>query len=309
MDTRLDLFTMLGLAPGDAHIIRNAGGLATDDAIRSLSASQRLLGTEEIVVLMHENCGLHGASEDEFAAALAADGILPTWRLGAFQDLEGTLRDSLARLRASPELPHRDRDPRPGLRPRDREPAGGRRPPSRGGQLGCDASHARGHFPSTRGGDARGATPAGAPVAHRRGGPDRAQRGVRVGPPHLPRARPDRARLHDRARVRRPGGGSRRPGQARVGRRPCAGLLPDRRRRLLLLPPGPVPPLCELANLRPWGRARVVAGNPGRDGPDPQCRPRPAPRARGHEPGGGAVRRRRDGHRVPRDPGKRHAAG
>ena len=108
MDTRLDLFTMLGLEPGDAHIIRNAGGLATDDAIRSLSASQRLLGTEEIVVLMHENCGLHGASEDEFAAALAADGILPTWRLGAFQDLDGTLRDSLSRLRASPELPHRD---------------------------------------------------------------------------------------------------------------------------------------------------------------------------------------------------------
>ncbi|HUH79799.1 MAG TPA: carbonic anhydrase [Solirubrobacteraceae bacterium] len=109
MDTRLDLFTMLGLRPGDAHIIRNAGGLATDDAVRSLSASQRLLGTEEIVVLMHEGCGLHGASEDEFASALAADGILPTWRLGAFQNLDGTLRDNLARLRSSPELPHRDR--------------------------------------------------------------------------------------------------------------------------------------------------------------------------------------------------------
>jgi len=109
MDTRLDLFTMLGLRPGDAHIIRNAGGLATDDAIRSLSASQRLLGTEEIVVLMHEGCGLHGASEDEFASALAADGVLPTWRLGAFQDLDATLRDSLAQLRSSPELLHRDR--------------------------------------------------------------------------------------------------------------------------------------------------------------------------------------------------------
>jgi carbonic anhydrase len=109
MDTRLDLFSMLGLAPGDAHIIRNAGGLATDDAVRSLSASQRLLGTEEIVVLMHEGCGLHGASEDEFASALAADGILPSWRLGAFQDLDATLRDSLARLRSSPELPYRDR--------------------------------------------------------------------------------------------------------------------------------------------------------------------------------------------------------
>ena len=131
MDTRLDLFTMLGLAPGDAHIIRNAGGLATDDAIRSLSASQRLLGTEEIVVLMHEGCGLKGASEDEYAAALAADGVLPSWRLGAFEDLDATLRDSLARLRSSPELPHRDRirgfvfDPETGaLREVDEHPQG-----------------------------------------------------------------------------------------------------------------------------------------------------------------------------------------
>src|SRR5246127_292166 len=74
MDTRIDLFPMLGIERGDAHIIRNAGGLATDDAIRSLSISQRLLGTEEIVVVMHEGCGLLGASEDEFALALAADG-------------------------------------------------------------------------------------------------------------------------------------------------------------------------------------------------------------------------------------------
>jgi carbonic anhydrase len=108
MDTRIDLFPMLGIQRGDAHIIRNAGGLATDDAIRSLSISQRLLGTEDIVVVMHDNCGLSGASEDEFAAALAADGVLPSWRLGAFTDVEATLRDSLARLRSSPELPHRD---------------------------------------------------------------------------------------------------------------------------------------------------------------------------------------------------------
>jgi carbonic anhydrase len=108
MDTRIDLFPMLGLERGDAHIIRNAGGLATDDAIRSLSASQRLLGTEEIVVVMHEGCGLHGTSEDEFARALAADGVIPTWRLGAFDDLETALRQSLARLRSSRELPARD---------------------------------------------------------------------------------------------------------------------------------------------------------------------------------------------------------
>ncbi len=109
MDTRIDLFPMLGLQRGDAHIIRNAGGLPTDDAIRSLSASQRLLDTDEIVVVMHEGCGLHNASEDEFAQKLRADGVLPTWRLGAFDDLDSTLRHSLARLRASRELVHRDR--------------------------------------------------------------------------------------------------------------------------------------------------------------------------------------------------------
>jgi carbonic anhydrase len=99
---------MLGLQRGDAHIIRNAGGLVTDDAIRSLAASQRLLGTDEIVVVMHDDCGLHGASEDEFRQQLAGDGVLPTWRLGAFDDVDATLRASLARLRASPELPARD---------------------------------------------------------------------------------------------------------------------------------------------------------------------------------------------------------
>ncbi len=108
MDTRIDLFSMLGLQRGDAHIIRNAGGLATDDAIRSLSISQRLLGTEEVVVVMHTGCGLHGASEDEFAQALTADGVLPAWRLGAFEDLEETLANSLERLRSSPELPSRE---------------------------------------------------------------------------------------------------------------------------------------------------------------------------------------------------------
>jgi carbonic anhydrase len=108
MDTRIDLFPMLGLQRGDAHIIRNAGGLVTDDAIRSLSVSQRLLGTDEIVVVMHEGCGLHGASEDGFAQALAADGVLPSWRLGAFDDVEATLRHSLLRLRSIPELTARD---------------------------------------------------------------------------------------------------------------------------------------------------------------------------------------------------------
>jgi carbonic anhydrase len=121
MDARIDLFAMLGLQRGDAHIIRNAGGLVTDDAIRSLSVSQRKLGTREIVVVMHDDCGLHGASDDEFAQALAEDGAQPTWRLGAFDDVEVALRAGLARLRSSPELPARDHirgfvfDPETGL--------------------------------------------------------------------------------------------------------------------------------------------------------------------------------------------------
>jgi carbonic anhydrase len=130
MDTRIDLFPMLGLERGDAHIIRNAGGLATDDAIRSLSVSQRLLGTEEIVVVMHEGCGLHGASEDEFTQALAADGVLPNWRLGAFEDIDATLSHSLARLRSSRELIAHDHirgfvfDPETGTLREVRPPAG-----------------------------------------------------------------------------------------------------------------------------------------------------------------------------------------
>jgi carbonic anhydrase len=108
MDTRIDLFPMLGLERGDAHIIRNAGGLATDDAIRSLSVSQRLLGTEDVVVVMHKGCGLMGASEDKFAQALASDGARPSWRLGAFDDVDVALQHSLERLRSAPELVARD---------------------------------------------------------------------------------------------------------------------------------------------------------------------------------------------------------
>lgn len=109
MDARLTVEQFGGLGTGDAHIIRNAGGLATDDAMRSLSASQRLLGTEEIVVVMHDGCGLCGASEDSFRQGLAADGVLPDWRLGAFESVEHALRTSLRRLRCSRELPRRER--------------------------------------------------------------------------------------------------------------------------------------------------------------------------------------------------------
>jgi len=107
MDTRIDLFPMLGLERGDAHIIRNAGGLVTEDAIRSLSVSQRLLGTDEVIVVMHDNCGLCGASDEDFARELEADGASPSWRLGAFDDVEAQLRDGLERLRRAPELPVR----------------------------------------------------------------------------------------------------------------------------------------------------------------------------------------------------------
>ncbi|HVR05825.1 MAG TPA: carbonic anhydrase [Solirubrobacteraceae bacterium] len=109
MDTRIDLYALLGLARGDAHLLRNAGGLVTDDAIRSLAISQRLLGTEEVVVVMHERCGLLGADEQSFAAELRSDGASPAWRLGAFADVEHELRAGLRRLREAPELPHRDR--------------------------------------------------------------------------------------------------------------------------------------------------------------------------------------------------------
>jgi carbonic anhydrase len=92
MDARIDLYALLGIGRGDAHIVRNAGGLVTDDALRSLSASQRLLGTEEIVVVMHRDCGIEGRTD-----------------FGGFEDLEQTLRDGLERLRTSPELIARDR--------------------------------------------------------------------------------------------------------------------------------------------------------------------------------------------------------
>ncbi|HEY1688481.1 MAG TPA: carbonic anhydrase [Solirubrobacteraceae bacterium] len=108
MDTRIDPLPLLGLQRGDAHVVRNAGGLVTDDAIRSLSVSQRLLGTKELVVMMHERCGLCGASDEEFAQALAADGAHPAWRLGGFTELEQALRAGLDQLRSSPELSARD---------------------------------------------------------------------------------------------------------------------------------------------------------------------------------------------------------
>jgi carbonic anhydrase len=109
MDARLNVFEILGLEIGDAHVIRNAGGVVTDDTIRSLTISQRQLGTERIVLVHHTDCGMLSFTEDEFRRDLmAATGMKPPWAVEAFTDLEADLRQSMARVLQSPFLPHRD---------------------------------------------------------------------------------------------------------------------------------------------------------------------------------------------------------
>lgn len=110
MDARLDVFAALGLQPGDAHVIRNAGGLVTDDVIRSLCLSQRLLGTRTIVLVGHTDCGLEGISDDGFAADLMADtGHRPDWTAGGFDRVEQAIQASMRRLQASPFLADQNR--------------------------------------------------------------------------------------------------------------------------------------------------------------------------------------------------------
>jgi carbonic anhydrase len=109
MDARLDVHAILGLEIGEAHIIRNAGGIVTDDAIRSLAISQRLLGTEEIVLVHHTECGMLTFSDDEFRRSIQEDtGVKPAWAAEAFSDLDEDVRQSIARVKASPFLPHKD---------------------------------------------------------------------------------------------------------------------------------------------------------------------------------------------------------
>jgi carbonic anhydrase len=109
MDARVNFFDILGLEVGDAHIIRNAGGVVTDDVIRSLTISQRFLGTEEIVLVHHTLCGMLGFTEDEFRAELAAEvGQRPTWAAETFSDLDADVRQSMERIRTSPFLRSRD---------------------------------------------------------------------------------------------------------------------------------------------------------------------------------------------------------
>ena len=109
MDSRMDIFQMLGLAHGDAHIIRNAGGVVTDDVIRSLVLSQRLLGTQEIILVHHTNCGLQTITEDAFKAELEAEvGIKPWWALECFTDPYADVLQSINRLQHSPFVRHKD---------------------------------------------------------------------------------------------------------------------------------------------------------------------------------------------------------
>jgi carbonic anhydrase len=109
MDARLNPSGLLGLSEGDAHVIRNAGGVVTDDAIRSLAISQRLLGTTEIVLIHHTDCGMLTFTDDAFKSTVQEEtGIKPGWSPEAFGDVEEDVRQSIARIRASPFIPHKD---------------------------------------------------------------------------------------------------------------------------------------------------------------------------------------------------------
>jgi len=109
MDARLNPYGLLGLQEGDAHVIRNAGGVVTDDAIRSLAISQRLLGTEEIVLIHHTDCGMLTFKDDAFKDSILKDvGIKPAWAVEAFPDLDEDVRQSVKRIEASPFIPKKD---------------------------------------------------------------------------------------------------------------------------------------------------------------------------------------------------------
>jgi carbonic anhydrase len=109
MDARLDVHAILGLKPGEAHVIRNAGGVAGDDTIRSLAISQRLLGTEEIILIHHTGCGMLTFTDDEFKRSIQDDtGIRPEWAAEAFPDPDEDVRQTIARIKASPFIPSKD---------------------------------------------------------------------------------------------------------------------------------------------------------------------------------------------------------
>jgi len=109
MDARLQPNRILGLEEGEAHVIRNAGGVITDDEIRSLSISQRLLGTETVILMHHTDCGMLTFTDEDFRRSLQEEvGIKPNWPAEAFSDLEEDVRQSIARIKASPFIPHKD---------------------------------------------------------------------------------------------------------------------------------------------------------------------------------------------------------
>src|SRR5436190_8683654 len=109
MDARVSPYALLGLREGDAHVIRNAGGVVTDDEIRSLAISQRLLGTEEIMLIHHTDCGMLTFNDDDFRNQIEEDtGIKPPWAAEAFNDLDRDIRQSLARIKSSPFVPKKD---------------------------------------------------------------------------------------------------------------------------------------------------------------------------------------------------------
>jgi carbonic anhydrase len=109
MDSRLDVFAALGLADGEAHVLRNAGGVITDDVIRSLAVSQRRLGTREVMLIHHTDCGMEKITDDGFRAELQeSTGIAPAFAIESFTDVEENVRQSILRVRRSTFVPHRE---------------------------------------------------------------------------------------------------------------------------------------------------------------------------------------------------------
>ena len=109
MDARLNVYAILGLREGEAHVIRNAGGVVTDDEIRSLAISQRLLGTTEVILIHHTDCGMLTFTDDQFKRSIQDEtGIKPEWAAEAFTDLGEDVRQSIARIKASPFIPHKE---------------------------------------------------------------------------------------------------------------------------------------------------------------------------------------------------------
>ncbi len=109
MDARLNVYGLLGLSEGDAHVIRNAGGIVTQDELRSLAISQRLLGTTEIILIHHTDCGMLTFTDDVFRQSIEAEtGVKPTWAAEAFTDLDADVRQNIGRIHAEPAIPIKD---------------------------------------------------------------------------------------------------------------------------------------------------------------------------------------------------------